>query len=701
MSRTLHLSEYNTGKLPGTQANVTHSIAHRMPARRPTAFLLLVMALWLNACTAPAPRPPAAVVAAPPATLAEAEALVAAGDLEAAAARYEAAADTARGAQAAARYRRAAELYQRLDEPGRALAALERALAAAPDLSLRLQAARMALAAREPERVSELLAIDTTNLPPERAIEVHRLRANAYSARGNHLEAAREHVWLDGLIRDPQQREANQQALWAALTRLSDAALIRLRSGPPDALSGWMELVQLGRHYRDDPAALQEALGEWRRRYPGHPASDALLAALGAQQLRVSRQPRHIAVLLPASGSLKSAGDAIRDGLVAAWFRAGQPGELRFFDTAGDADIAWNRYREAVDAGAEMIIGPLLKPAVRRLAQAGTLEVPVLALNRVDVDLPTPVGLFQFGLAPEDDATEVAVQARRLGFATALALVPEGEWGQRLLSAFAGEWEAGGGVLLEAQAYPAETRGLSGVIERLLNIDASQRRHQQLTRLLGQRLEFEPRRRKDADFAFMAAQPDQARLIKPLFRFHHAGELSLFATAHAYSGVASPQRDRDLDGLLFVDLPWVLETDADQARLKNEIIAQWPERGRRQQRLFALGVDAFDLTHVLDDLRSGLLAFESGATGRLELTAGNRIRRHLVAARFRRGTPEVIPETEFVQPTLGREAEADGNTVDATESPAGAGPGDGTAGTGSPETAGPAPAGTQLPVPGR
>lgn len=680
---------------------MTDSTAQRMPARRSTPFLIIAMALWLGACTAPAPRAPAPVVAPPPATLAEAEALVAAGDLEAAAARYEAAADAASGARAAALYRRAAELYQRLGDPARALAALEQALAAAPDLSLRLQAARTALAARQPQRVAELLAVDTTTLPPEQAIAIHRLRAEAYSARGNHLEAAREHVWLDGLIRDPQQREANQQALWAALTHLSDAALIRLRSGPPDVLSGWMELVQLGRHYQDDPAALQQALTEWRHRYPGHPASESLIAALGARQLKLSQQPRHIAVLLPASGSLKAAGDAIRDGLVAAWFRAGQPGELRFFDTAGDADIAWNRYREAVDGGAELVIGPLVKPAVRRLAQAGELQVPVLALNRIDDQLPAPAGLIQFGLAPEDDAAEVAVQARRLGFTTALALVPDGDWGQRLLSAFAREWEAGGGVLLEAQSYPAETRALSGVIERLLNIDASERRHQQLTRLLGQRLEFEPRSRKDADFAFLAAQPDQARLIKPLFRFHHAGELPLFATSHAYSGMASPQRDRDLDGLLFVDLPWVLETDAEQARLKAAIIAQWPERGRRQQRLFALGVDAFDLTHVLDDLRSGLLTFHAGATGHLELTAGDHIRRHLVAARFRRGTPETIPETEFIQPTLGREAEADDTTVDTAESPAGPRPDDGTAGAGSPETAGPAPAGTQFPLPGR
>ena len=462
-----------------------------------------------------------------------------------------------------------------------------------------------------------------------------------------------------------------------------------------------MELVQLGRHYQEDPAALQQALAEWRRRYPGHPASAALIAALGAQRLKVSQQPRHIAVLLPASGSLKAAADAIRDGLVAAWYRAGQPGELRFLDTAGDPDIAWNRYREAVDGGAELVIGPLVKPAVRRLAQAGRLEVPVLALNRIDDDLPPPAGLLQFGLAPEDDAAEVAVQARRLGFATALVLVPEGDWGQRLLTAFAREWEAGGGVLLEAQTYPEATRGLSGVIERLLNIDASERRHQQLTRLLGQRLEFEPRSRKDADFAFLAAQPDQARLIKPLFRFHHAGELPLFATSHAYSGMASPQRDRDLDGLLFVDLPWVLETDAGQARLKAAIIAQWPERGRRRQRLFALGVDAFELAPALDDLASGLLTAFPGATGRLELTADGRIRRHLQLARFRRGAPEAVAESEFLQPTLGREAEADDTPVDTTQPAAGAGPGDGAAGAGSPAATWPAPAGAQPPLPAR
>ncbi|WP_404854442.1 penicillin-binding protein activator, partial [Escherichia coli] len=44
--------------------------------------------------------------------------------------------------------------------------------------------------------------------------------------------------------------------------------------------------------------------------------------------------------------------------------------------------------------------------------------------------------MFQFGLAAEDEARAVASRAWGDGMRRAVALVPRGEWGDRVLAAF-------------------------------------------------------------------------------------------------------------------------------------------------------------------------------------------------------------------------------------------------------------------------
>ena len=70
-------------------------------------------------------------------------------------------------------------------------------------------------------------------------------------------------------------------------------------------------------------------------------------------------------------------------------------------------------------------------------------------------------------------------------------------------------------------------------------------------------LEFEPRRRQDIDIVFMAAFPAGARQLMPQLAFHHGADLPVHATSHVWSGVPDPANDRDLDGVVFGDMPWL------------------------------------------------------------------------------------------------------------------------------------------------
>jgi outer membrane PBP1 activator LpoA protein len=603
----------------------------------------VLAALLLYGCGMAPPRPPAAESAAQ-----EVARLIAAGDHRGAAQRLLAEAERAQPPQREELQLEATEILLRGQQYDAAETLLGRLPQAGSDsyaTRLAIVQARLSLQRGQSQPALQRLAAVSDAVPPALQVDFHRTRAEAYAAAGNHLESARERVWLDGLL-DAADRPANQQALWETLATLPDAVLAGMRTAPPpDVFSGWLELIETTRAQRDNPQQLEIALAIWQERYPRHPAAPDFIAGLRERLAEYGRaaQPGHIAVLLPLSGTLAEAGQAIRDGMLAAHFHAPARGatRLQFYDTEGGAirDI----YQRAVAAGAQQIIGPLTKESVAALAGSGELPVPVLALNNLGEDTPAPAQMYQFGLTPEDEAAQVAERAWQDGHRRALALIPEGAWGERILRAFAQHWQASGGTLLEVRHYGADQREYSDAVSELLNLDAGAARLQALTRQLGRKPEFEPRRRQDADFVLMVGQAQQVRLLRPLLRFHHASRLPVYATSQVYEGGGDPALDHDLDGLRFCDMPWILSSDHPGLALRAEIARLWPAQERRYGRLYAMGIDALQVAPYLRGLGDGTFARHPGVTGDLYLDRERRVHRDLQWAEFRNGVPAALP----------------------------------------------------------
>ena len=231
------------------------------------------------------------------------------------------------------------------------------------------------------------------------------------------------------------------------------------------------------------------------------------------------------------------------------------------------------------------------------------------------------------------------------GHVYALALVPSGPWGERVFNAFRTRWEELGGTLLEHQRYNATDNDFSLPIKRLLDIDDSRRRYRRLHTLLKRNLKYTPRRRKDVDFVFIAAYPRQARQIRPQLKFFHAADLPVYATSHVFTGNLNREKDRDMDGLYFGDMPWVLAESRSHSGLRNDIEPYISSVGRSLQRLFALGIDAFNIIAALNPLRAYPYERFDGETGSLSLDERNRIHRQLTWVRFRSGQPVLIDES--------------------------------------------------------
>ncbi|RKZ36077.1 MAG: penicillin-binding protein activator, partial [Gammaproteobacteria bacterium] len=490
------------------------------------------------------------------------------------------------------------------------------------------------------------------------ALTVHRLRLDAFARMGRHLEATGERVEMELLLTEEHEIQENRRKIWDTLARLTPRALGAFKIAPPDTLGGWVALATATKQYLTHPDLFEKEIARWKAQFPGHPAGPLILPELLASSRVEARPPTNIALLLPLKGPFAGASAAIRDGFLAAWYGDQdnpQRPDIRVLDSSG-SDIR-GLYDQALTSGTDLVVGPLRKEQVESLAETGAFPVNTLALNspgsKAENTAPTkasPERLYLFTLSPEEEARQVAERAWFDGHVYAAVIAPSGDWGARVSRTFSETWQALGGIVVEQQTFDKAGKDRARAVRDLLNVDESEQRRRALARTLGSPLKYEARRRQDVDFVFMAAFPSQARQLTPQFRFYSALPIPVYATSHVYTGTEDRGADRDIDGVIFPDMPWTVQPKENLASLRTEIAAAWPQSFERFVRLFAFGVDAYHLVPQLGRLKAQPFAEFSGVTGRLSVVGDNQVRRQLSWVRFRGGRPRAYGEGGKRQP---------------------------------------------------
>lgn len=479
------------------------------------------------------------------------------------------------------------------------------------NLGDRFRGARLAMLANEPEVAFDRLPPVDEGRDPETFRSALGLHAELLTLRGQWLEALRERLRLDAtLLDEPQLQAANQQAIWNLIATIGPSRLqraanaeVRVPEAQSEAVDGWVSLFRTLRQAGTDSEALAAGIREWELEFPRHPGQ-ALLPDLRESSFRHLGPPRRIAVLLPLSGFAADLGNALLDGITAQFYRdQGQSGSLLVFDTGGQADLAEAHYRNAVQQGADRIIGPLTRDAVERVARLDS-EVPTVLLNRPTASLGAPFTVLS--LSPEDDAQAAADRAIGAHMKGALVLVPEGAFGERVASAFRDGFELQGGRVAAEHRFRAGESDINAQIGSVLGIDASQARIDRLRRQLGLALEADAQIRNDIDVIFVAGPARDLRVVIPYLHYHRAGLLPMLATAHAYEGRPQPMLDHDLGGVRFPDVPWLFAELNPDPRLRAELTVPdgTDSAATRLPRFVALGIDAAraarDLPRYLD-----------------------------------------------------------------------------------------------------
>ena len=604
-------------------------------------FVLIVLAAMLAACEPSATwRRPAT---ASPAQQ-QAERLAQAGDYAGAAALYESAAASETGDRRTAMLLAAATNY-----------ILARDSEAAANVMRQLQRPRSGDLATEYRIVEGELALargraqDAVGLlgaPPARSVAAplrtryYRALAGALAALGRPVEEADARMRLADLATDPTERNANQQQLLRLLAPLPEEQRIAVRRLGHEHAQGWITLADALYGSRLSAGDRDQRYRDWRIAYPNHPAlrggSDAPGASLPVFSSAVAL---NIGVLLPAGGPYVKAADLIREGIMAALYS--QPAEsrpaVRFYDSV--AAGAPQAYRQAVDEGADLVIGPLTKEAVSTLKQTGLYGAPVIALNQTEDSWPAPRGFYQFALSPEEEARQIAERAMREGFRSAAVLSPGTAWGSRYVDSFRFNWEAMGGFVSTVTEYDPEQHHFADPIRSMLGAGA--------------------------DCVVIVGRPLKTRQLRTQIQYFGSATTPVFVLSQAVEDTRYPAANVDLDGARVPAMPWVLVpaqpepagpaesgnlTDAETAQPAGFLVdplqavrdgAANVEPGYGE--FIAMGFDALQLALNLQLLSAGDTGID-GATGYLTVDAQGIVRREPAWITFVQGHAQRLPD---------------------------------------------------------
>jgi outer membrane PBP1 activator LpoA protein len=476
-------------------------------------------------------------------------------------------------------------------------------------------------------------------LSVEQQVRTHTVKARALEADGQILPAVSERVFAGPLLQGPDAL-ANNDAIWALVSSLPAD---QLQSTANDDMGGWLNLARSVKG-AGTLEQQQAAIDTWKAQHPQHPAALQLPTTLAQLRSLTSEPLTKIALLLPQEGQLASVAKALREGFMAAHFQAQQAGQnppaIQVFDSSRLTSMD-EFYTQAKAAGVQLVVGPLEKNLVKQLNSREQLPITTLALNYSDAGSEGPAQLFQFGLAAEDEAREVARRAWADGKRSAVAMVPKGEWGDRVLEAFRQSWQAKGGTLIAAE-HVDQPVALAQQVADLFQLRKSEGRAQQVQNTVGTQVAAQPSRRQDIDFMFLAATPQQAQQIKPTMVFQYAGDVPVYATSHLFTNSNDRAQYLDLNGVRFCETPWLLNANDP---LRQQVTAQWPQAAGSLGRLYAMGIDAYRLAPRLAQLKALPDSRIDGLSGSLSMNPSRRVERQLPWAEFVDGSIQRLPDT--------------------------------------------------------
>ena len=535
----------------------------------------------------------------------------------------------------------------------------------------------------------ELLAmLDNVIETDETAYQKAELQTKLYSQQGNLAAAA------NSVLKTRLSDEQKVEQVWKWITSLPKESLNAIGKEYP-ALAPFLTLRELTEQYASSPIKLANNLQQFKQVYRGHVLENALPEDVVKASKLTDAGANDIAVLLPLSGRLARSGLVVKDGIMAAYYTDVEKRQdehllprLRFIDTNG-AD-SQELITEIGDT--KFIIGPLLKETIESLIPNLPIGVNVLALNRPDelpdsslqqstpysiatqradvenkasnVDLAEsktqdeigaldlPVSLNYYGLAPEDEAKQLAELIFKKGFRAPIVIAAQNSLYQRMDDTFKTHWKALNSAENKQRANITsvtfnDSNSLREGITQALDVAQSNERINQIEYMTNDEVYNMPRSRRDIDAIVAFASPQDTELLNPIIEASlnpfDGKQVPVYATSRSMDYDSGKNQWRDLQNVHFIDMPWLMPSHKWQP-LEQEVQQAWENQNTMQKRLFAFGFDAYQLLPQLGMLNTLKYLSHDGLTGNLSLNQRGEVVRKQPQAIIRNEKVKMLSE---------------------------------------------------------
>ena len=249
---------------------------------------------------------------------------------------------------------------------------------------------------------------------------------------------------VEGSVAKPLWKPSRRRA-FAGLVAAAGAALAGSLAGCSGTSSYFSSLPSLSSPQQQAPA--------------GPPVPET---TLGTGQVRV-------ALILPlsAGGNAGVAGQAMRNAAEMALAEFNAPNiQLLVKDDAGTPDGARVAAQQALDEGAELILGPLFAQSVSIVGQiARSRNIPVIAFS-TDANVATR-GVYLLSFLPESDVARIVQYAASTGKRSYAALIPDNPYGTVVEAAFKQDVARRGGQVAALERYPHDKAAMAGPVRNI------------------------------------------------------------------------------------------------------------------------------------------------------------------------------------------------------------------------------------------
>ncbi|WP_235605238.1 penicillin-binding protein activator [Rheinheimera salexigens] len=452
-----------------------------------------------------------------------------------------------------------------------------------------------------------------------------------FSQEQRHLAASRNLLLLADYANSQADFPQYMALLWQNLTALTDSQLLTLQTKPNRASSSWLALADLSRRHIGQPAQLQAAYADWQRRNPWMAKTEAMPEAVQQLLLLQPFQPRKIAVLLPLKGQFRQHALAIQYGILAAASQT-NTSQIVFIDSEQSPE---QLLLQLTSEQTDFVIGPLLKNQVDAISQLEQWTWPTLFLNSQDLAIPSRPNQFFFALSMEDEAQQTALLFQQKDYQQPVVISAANNISLRMQQQFAQSWQQLGHPAPQLYQFNDKS-DLEALINQLLETGQSNARVKQIDNLVSDKMHSDTHSRLDIDAIYLIADPVQTQLFKPFVDVsvnETAPKLPIYASSRSHSTSLDRTEQRDLNGLTFTEMPWMLPLKTNPA-LRDEYQQLFQSQDESLQRLFAMGFDAYRLIGSLRQQQQLTSIVFPGLTGQLRLHANGSIVRQLSWARY-------------------------------------------------------------------